>query len=421
MPKRPFYRSGRLIVASAIALIATKTLASTGEHDIWSGSGAVPLPVGTTPIVLSSSSVQDAAETRDTWTITGTEGTDPYDAIEVDGVLHASIVIGAGSDAALAAAVNSGSKESWLVEISTAPDSGDSLTLEIGEQEYGFATDGEDAAGCAAALATLAAADAHYTVTAADNYLVCVAKLPAVDAPAISIVFPSSGAGSASQLFAAGPPSAVMSAVAGESQVVLTALAKGEAYVVTAETDNRAATHSITGDIGTGVQYVEVHYIDTTGVTRCEQLALDGLTPVSTGQDAIALLTVEAVAVGSAGAAVGTITIADDDGSPTTLATIAPGDSTIHRLWWRAGAGKRVQVCSIDASNESATPCTLRLRTKGPSGARLVGQWLIDARSRLVFEWEHAPLELTAGETVYATLEGNGATATVCLLAYSEG
>lgn len=419
------YRDGKKVTGNAIAKFCVKTLSTTGEHEVWSGAAATMTQPDDGPLSLVSTSQLDAPLVRDTWTLTGAEGTDPNEAVVIDGVTHASISLTGGALDALAAAVVDGSKQTWLVEIATAPDSGDTVTLSVGATPYAFQSDGEDAAGIASALAALAVADASYTVTAQDEYLICVAKLPAVAAPAVAIDFATSGAGSVSELIAYGPASAVMTATAGELSVVLEAVNVGEAYVVTSASDNIVATHTATGGVGTGLQTVLVEYLDGDGLLQRKRVDLDGTTAVQVADDeATALLDCYALAVGANGGAVGTVTIADD--SPTAIATIAVGASEVIRAeatppeQGSPGVRNAFLLTGLQLSVTGAA-CTLRVRKTGPSGGGVLWQATVAAGGNEQWDLSNAPVVCEKSERLFLTIEGNGATATVGWVGYYTG
>ena len=423
MSKRLFYRAGRLITASAFALGCSKTLGSTGEHDVWSGSGALPQPANTV-IKVSSASEQDAALVADVWTIGSVGGTDIAQLIEIDGVAHGAVASGSDFDP-LADAVNNGSKTTYAVTVATLPDAGDDVVVSVGATDYTITRDSELTTDeLADAIATEMAADPDYDVTAfggGSGAVLLVGKTPNVAKPAVTVAFPTTGSGSATLLVTHGPASAVMSAAEDGVTLVLTALARGFAYDVTAESDIVSATHTRTGAAGTGVRKVLVRYLDADGYEREEELTLLGTTAVPTSRAASALLEVQASAVGSGGGAAGTITVTDGAGSPTTLGTIAAGDAETHRVAWEAGTDRRLLLLRLQGTNASGTAATLRLRSSGPLGARLLASLYLAANGgQVVVDLSETPIPLEEGETVRATLEGNGATCYVELQGYTE-
>ena len=425
MSKRLFYRAGRLITASAFALGCSKTLASTGEHDVWSGSGALPQPANTV-IKVASASEQDAALVPDVWTVSDAEGTEIVESIDVDGVLHAAVrVPGDSSWDALKDAVNLGSKTTRIVAFDTLPDGGDDVVVSVGATDYTVTRDSESTLDeMAQAVATAMAADPSYDVVfagAGTGAVLLAAKTPNVAGPAVAVDFPTTGTGSVLALVTHGPPSAVMSAAEEGGDLVLTANVRGTAYVVTAESDEVTVAHTQTGSAGTGVRKVLVRYLDADGYEREEELTLLGTTAVPTSRAASALLEVQASAVGSGGGAAGTITVTDGAGSPTTLGTIAAGDAETHRVAWEAGTDRRLLLLRLQGTNASGTAATLRLRSSGPLGARLLASLYLAANGgQVVVDLSETPIPLEEGETVRATLEGNGATCYVELQGYTE-
>lgn len=422
---REFWRGG-VKVAEAVYLSCLKTLGSTGEHDVWSGSGALPQPAGTV-IRLSSSSAQDASTITDVWTISSADGTDFAQAVEVDGVLHAAVPLPSDTGwERLVAAINSGSKTTYAVIVETLPDVGDDIVVSVGETDYPVEFDHLDADAFAAAIAAAMAADPSYDVVAAggeSGAILLTAKAPNVASPAVTAEFPVEvGTVNVLSLVTHGPASAVMTAAEDDGDLVLTADAAGTAYAVSAESDNLNATHTLTGGSGTGIRTALVRYLDAQGQPREEVLTLTGTAAVSTSQTATALLEVQARTVGSAGAAAGTVTVTDGAESPTTLATIAAGDAETHRVAWTAGVAQRFVVVGVHAQNVGGQPATLRIRATGPTGARLLAQHALPLLGeQLLLDLSDSPIRLDAGETVRATLEGNGSSCHVALLGYTEG
>jgi len=419
------YRDNVKVTGNAIAKFCAKTLSATGEHEVWSGAAATMPQPDDGPLSLVSTSPQDALLVRDTWTIAGIEGEDIYPSIEADGVTFSGIAIAGDGLDELADAVNEGTRETWIVEVYDAPESGDTVTLSIGATPYAYESDGEDEAGIAAALAAEAAADATYTVTAADALILLVAKTPAVNAADVLIDFADSGDGAATKTFDAGPASTVFAASVVSEDLVLTALTPGEEYVVTAESDIVTATHTVTAGVGTGLQTVLVEYLDGDGLLQRKRVDLDGVSTVLVGDDeATALLDCYALAVGTGGGAAGTVTIADDD--PTTIATIAVGASEIIRAEAlppeRGSPGTRnaflltgLQLSVADAA------CTLRVRKTGPSGGGVLWQATVAAAGNQQWDLSDAPLSCEKSERLYLTIEGDGATATVGWVGYYTG
>lgn len=429
--KSKLYRGARLITANARTKTVTKTLSSTGEHDVWSGADAtMPQPDDGT-LTITSSSVQDAALAADVWTIASAEGTDAAQTIEVAGVTHGAVPL--DSDAGwerLAAAVNSGSKTTYGVLIATLPDNGDDVVVSVGATDYTVQRDSEATTDeMAQAVAAAMAADPNYDAAFAgtgSGAVLITAKTPNVAGPAVSVDFPTTGTGSVLALVAHGPASAVMTAAEDEGDLILTADIPGVAYTVTAESDRVTATHTVTGGAGSGLRAVAVEYITDGGEYRRKIVTLTGTTGADVSDDDVAaLLDCYAVSAGDTGGAAGTITIADQ--TPTTIATIAAGASDVARCEARApsvagspGVRNRLQVARIAAS-VSAAACTLRVRRSGPSGAGILWSATLPAGGVESWDLTDAPLTAAAGDRVWLTAEGNGATVIAAMTWYHEG
>jgi hypothetical protein len=75
----------------------------------------------------------------------------------------------------------------------------------------------------------------------------------------------------------------------------------------------------------------------------------------------------------------------------------------------------------VRGSNTSGTAATLRLRVSGGTGTRLVYATGVPANSSVTASLLDNPIEVGPGESIKATLEGNGATVICELLGYAEG
>jgi hypothetical protein len=416
------------VSGNAIAKFCAKTLSATGEHEVWSGAAATMPQPDDGPLSLVSTSPQDAALVRDTWTIGTQDGTDLVFAIEVEGdESFACLANPDGSLAALVAAVNDGNSESYGAQITVVPDEADTAVLSIGDTDYTFTVDNDDADGVAAGLAALAAADPDYDVSAVGEggYLAVIARLPNTAAPVVTIDCPDSGSAAAQKLVSYGPPSAVFTAASDGDDAVLQAIIAGTEYVVTADSDGVTVTHTATAGVGTGLHAVLVEYMDGDGLLQRRRVDLEGATPVLVADDeATALLDCYALAVGTGGGAAGTVTIADDD--PTTIATIAVGASEIIRAealppeQGSPGTRNAFLLTGLQLSVAGAA-CTLRVRKTGPSGGGVLWQATVAAGGNEQWDLSDAPLSCEKSERLYLTIEGNGATATVGWTGYYTG
>lgn len=418
------YRDGKPLTKNGFAKVLSKALGATGEHDVWAGSAAsMPTPNGTSALTVVSSSLQDAALVRDTWTVTDTGGSDLYYGLDVGGVVHAAMTL-----AGLAAAIESGTSETWAIIVTTLPTAGEGIDTVIGTPTYQWLRTTEATVDDAAtAIAAVLAADPLYDVAAiggGSGAVVLTAKVPAVERADVVVTLTDDGAIASSELFPHGPASTTHSAVESGGTVTVTRDTIGVSSTVSADTDNLTPVHAVTGGAGSGLRTLRATYIDSDGLVRSEVLTLTGTTAVSTTYDVATLLDLLALTSGSAGA-VGTVTIADD--APTTIATIAVGDSEIKRLTYTVPAtdtlGRRSgwSLIRLQASVTSAAACTLRVRITGARGARLAHQVSLPASTQYDADLLDCPIQIGPGETLKVTLEGNGSTTTVSVQGYGEG
>ena len=425
MRTRPIYREGKLLAETPTGMLLTKTLSSTGEHDLWGGAAATaPSTLGDV-LELVSSSAQDDAVTVDTHTIVYTPNTDATLEIEIEGVAYAATSLNGLTD--LLAAIDDGSRETWVVEIASTPDQGDFATISVGSTAYTLEmdtppiTDTPD--GLCAAFEAAMAADPTYDVIAVgggSGQLGLVAKLPNVNTANVTVSF-DTGSATPTKLVTHGPACTIMTGAIVGGNLVLTAVTPGVPYTVTAETADLAATHTIVGGAGTGVRSVLVTYIDTDGYQKQEVVVLNGTTPVETVGEASKFLHLQAYALGSGGAAAGNITCGVN--GETAVATLAAGSSEIHRLMWAVPnqPGCKWTAVMVRGSNTSSTAATLRLRVTGGAGSRIAYATGVPANSSVTASLLDTPIEVGPGESITATLEGNGATVICELLGYGEG
>jgi hypothetical protein len=365
------YRDGKVLTGNAFHKVLSKTLGATGEHDVWAGSAAtMPQPNGTSPLSITSASLQDAALVRDTWTVVTAGGSDLYYGLEVGGVIHAAMTL-----AALATAIESGTKETWVIIVTTLPTAGDGVDIDIGAASYQWLLTTEATVDQAAtAIAAVLAADPLYdaaTVGGGSGAVVLTAKTPAVERSDVVVTLTGDGDIASQELFGHGPASTTHSAVESGGTLTVTRDTIGVSSTVAADTDNLTPTHTVTGGAGSGVRSLRVTYLDSDDLVRSEVLTLTGTTAVLTTYDVVKLLDIVAHASGLTGAA-GTITIADE--VPTTIATIAAGDSEVKRLAYSVPtAGNppgRWNLVNLQATVTSGAAVILRVRVTGPRGNR---------------------------------------------------
>ena len=415
------YRDGKVLTRNAFYKVLSKTLGATGEHDVWAGSAAtMPQPNGTSPLSVTSASLQDAALVRDTWTVVTAGGSDLYYGLDVGGVVHSAMSL-----AALATAIESGTKETWAIIVTTLPTAGDGIDIDIGAASYQWLLTAEATVDEAAtAIAAVLAADPLYdaaTIGGGSGAVVLTAKVPAVERSDVVVTLTGDGAIASQELFGHGPASTTHSAVESGGTLTVTRDTIGVSSTVAADTDNLTPTHAVTGGTGSGIRSLRVTYLDGDDLVRSEVITLTGTTAVTTTYDVVKLLDIVAHASGLTGAA-GTITIVDE--VPTTIATIAAGDSEIKRLTYSVPTAGNPpgswNLRNLQATVTSAAAVILRVRVTGPRGPWLAYQANLPASATFNPELEN-PIRIVAGETLRVTLEGNGSTTTVTVLGYGEG
>ena len=137
-----------------------------------------------------------------------------------------------------------------------------------------------------------------------------------------------------------------------------------------------ASSDDISG--GIGVQELEVHYLDSAGITQSEIVVTNGLTPVDTvAEDIMFVQDIHAISVGSNGVSVGDIHIRskNEAGNPVYNMLLAGGNMslTINKM---VPAGKTLYITHWDASGGGKQPVTIRLRTTDHHGKLLTGVFL---------------------------------------------
>jgi hypothetical protein len=237
----------------------------------------------------------------------------------------------------------------------------------------------------------------------------------------VVVTLTGDGAIASQELFGHGPASTTHSAVESGGTLTVTRDTIGVSSTVAADTDNLTPTHAVTGGTGSGIRSLRVTYLDGDDLVRSEVITLTGTTAVTTTYDVVKLLDIVAHASGLTGAA-GTITIVDE--VPTTIATIAAGDSEIKRLTYSVPTAGNPpgswNLRNLQATVTSAAAVILRVRVTGPRGPWLAYQANLPASATFNPELEN-PIRIVAGETLRVTLEGNGGTAIVSMLGYGEG
>lgn len=407
---RSVYRDGVLLSGDAVTLTCSKTLGATGELDLWPSSGAMVIPAGG-ELSIVSSNAQDAALIADVWTIEGAAGSDFAATITINDVAYSCFPLGPGEElTGLDAALASGSKEAWGVIIDTVPNVGDVITIGIGATNYALTitdeTTPDDVADGLTAL--IAGIDPVYDTVSVPSAgaVALTAKVANVNTAAVTVTLSDSGDATATQIVTHGPPCTTHTAVAGET-LVITANTAGVAHVIVAATDNLSTpVHTQTGGVGTGLKSLKVSYLTATGDRVSEVLTMAGTTPVSTSvsHSVVGFLGAESLS----GTAVGTVTIKRE---ATTIASITAGDSETHNIYVATGdaPSEAFTVTGLQVSNGSGTIATIRIRSTGPTGSKLLWQGCAGLATNNTWSFVDAPLVIGPESTLKVTCEGNGA------------
>ena len=174
----------------------------------------------------------------------------------------------------------------------------------------------------------------------------------------------------AAALAAAIDASAAYVASAVNGVITVTAAVPGTGFTFTSTSvDNQTHDLTVTIDnealvangVGPGVRQVALDYLDGSGLKQRELVDLDGTTPVLTvATDVSGILAVTATAVGSAGGAVGTISVTNT-GNTVTYDQLAVGASEAPAAVYVVPAKKTFWLHQLQASASAAT--TIRCKS----------------------------------------------------------
>ncbi len=125
---------------------------------------------------------------------------------------------------------------------------------------------------------------------------------------------------------------------------------------------------------GIGIREVEIHYLDSAGISQTEILATNGGTVDTVAADMRFIQDIHASKVGSNGVAVGDISIQskNEAGNPVYNMILAGGNMslTINKM---VPAGKTLYITHWDASAGGKQPVTVRLRSTDHHGELFFG------------------------------------------------
>jgi hypothetical protein len=120
---------------------------------------------------------------------------------------------------------------------------------------------------------------------------------------------------------------------------------------------------------GTGVQEIEVHYIDSAGAEQEEFVAMDGLTPVNLAASDVKFVQfIHAHAVGASGSAVGHIKIYKTADSGLVYSMIAAGGNQSLAVARMVPVGTTFYLYGWHADEAQGKRCAFRIRSTDHEG-----------------------------------------------------
>ena len=336
-----FYRNGRIWSAQASAYNGLRTLVGVTPEQLWAGAATTRPSPGGAQVSVVSTSIQDdlgIPATTDEWDCVLAGAVDVGDvarlvlnAVNFDTVVEAGMV-----HATLAAAVADGATlgtfDEYQCTVGGVVAVGDVARLALDGTNYDYtAIFGDTTALVAAGVALLAVADAHYDVTSFGSIVRVKNKVRGVNAGSVASSF-TVDPGMDSTFVAvqkvvgrAGQAAWLVTDDAVDTVNCLHATSGATADTVASSfsTDpgvdsTFVAGHTVTGANavgGTGVQTVQLDYLDGDGVQQSEMVNLNGVVAtLSAATDVVELLGVSAILIGSNGSAVGVVSVKDAAG-----------------------------------------------------------------------------------------------------------
>jgi hypothetical protein len=326
-----FYSAGRLISREARKIIGKRSLTGATIEEIWQGTALTRPSPGGVQVEAVSTSAQDDAAIADRWDVTVGAAVAAGDVARI--TINASnfdyMVKNADTDAMVATglrdAINSGSKSAYRIVPAGVMDLGDTFRVTIGATAYDHVCGAADTpavviGGLVAAI-NAGAGDPVYLAINAGTAMILLAKAGGVSAVPVSTVPVDPGTDATltqTAIVTGRAASTDYSASVLAAAVTLTNAIPGPTADTVASSfptdpggDSTAvAVHTVTGGGGTGIRTLRIDYLDTNGVAQSETISLNGVTAAtSTATDIESIIAVTAATVGSAGAAVGVVTV----------------------------------------------------------------------------------------------------------------
>jgi hypothetical protein len=179
------------------------------------------------------------------------------------------------------------------------------------------------------------------------------------------------------------------------------------------------STQAADAAAGTGVQSVDIHYIDANGDMQVENRSLSGLTPVNTVATNIRFVNeIHAAAVGSGGVAAGNITLYKLSTPATIYNMIAAGGNMSLVTSRMVPASKTFYLSSWNATaNVAAKPVTIRIRATQHGGTLIDGVFIfIDSAALELASYSYkfpVPVKIPALAIIKVSAWTSGAGASV--------
>lgn len=149
----------------------------------------------------------------------------------------------------------------------------------------------------------------------------------------------------------------------GTASTIPTPAAAGEQMTV------KSTSTSDGPDPATGIQVIEIEYLDNNGLAQSETLTMNGTTEVDSVATNIRYIQeICAISVGSNGAAVGTISIYKKGAASTIYSTISPGNNCCLNSSKMIPANNQLRIKNFSVSGaDAATGQTINLILRSTS------------------------------------------------------
>jgi hypothetical protein len=383
-------------------------LVDATPEQLWGGAAVTRPSPGGLQLKAESTSAEDdlqKADIADVWDVTVGAVVSAADVarITVNGIHYDYMVAMGDTDAmvalGLSQAVSLGSKATHTLAPGGGMDLGDTYRITIAANTYDHVCGAADTpaivvAGLLAAV-NAGAGDPLYTAINAGSFLVLQAKARGVTAtPTASLPVDTN----ADATFALTTLVAGVVADTNYTTGVLAATVKLTNVLAGVTSDTVASTFAVdpgldstctavhtttgaAGAAGTGIRSLLLEYLDSAGAVQSEAISMNGTTAVATvATDIVEILQLSATAVGSAGAAVGTITLKNMAGA-TTYEQLAVGTCETRSAIYKVPASKRAFVIGMELSASVASAFALCSDCNPQTGAVVSGAkfvWSLD-------------------------------------------